>query len=362
MRLVLVAVATALVAAGGAGGAPVAHTFPKLLVQEHGPSTTIEIVHDDLDDAAEDLAIFAPAGYEVALAEPIGTTIGTARGLVTAPDLGLARIVVTGGITVRSPDSLVRPAEETVSLEEAAERCTGTPSHAAFWVLTLKGSGATLELPLFVDRAAATAARFASATIRACLPPPDLPAGRPGRAPLGYELASMAITLRGVFGAAPAGERRWRLLETEYARGTSTPNLADRSESQAVVYAGSPLTLAAPRIETRAGVATVILRGRTAIPASAEARYRVDGGSVPALHMRASLSAAGHALTARLRVRQTSARQVLELQLRGAVETLGLGPAYCRPTFRPDGVPCVYATRMGTVVRSPIRRVVIPPA
>ena len=44
MRLVLAAAATALVVAGGAGGAPSAHTFPKLLVQEHGRSTTIEIV------------------------------------------------------------------------------------------------------------------------------------------------------------------------------------------------------------------------------------------------------------------------------------------------------------------------------
>jgi hypothetical protein len=358
MRLVLVAVATALVAAGGAGGAPAAHTFPKLLVQEHGRSTTIEIVHDDLDDAAADLAILAPAGYEVALAQPPGTALGTAHGLVTAPGLGLARIVVAGDVTVRSPDSLVRPADQAVSLAESAERCTGTPSHAAFWVLTLRGSGATLELPLFVD-ATAPAARFASARIRACLAPPDVPAGTPGRAPLGYELASMAITLRDVFGAAPAGERRWRLLETEYARATSTPNPADRSESQAVVYAGSPLTLGAPRISTRGGVATVTLRGRTAIPASAEARYRLDGGAV---HAPASLSPAGRAVTAQLRIRQTSARQVFHLRLRGAVETLGLGPAYCRPTFRPEGVPCVYATRMGTVVTSPIRRVVIPPA
>jgi hypothetical protein len=55
-------------------------------------------------------------------------------------------------------------------------------------------------------------------------------------------------------------------------------------------------------------------------------------------------------------------KQVLDLWLRGAVETLGLGPAFCSPTFRSDGVPCVYATRMGTVVRSSPRRVVIPPA
>ena len=135
----------------------------------------------------------------------------------------------------------------------------------------------------------------------------------------------MAITLRGVFGAAPAGERRWRLVETEYARAGTAPNPADRSESQAVVYAGSPLTLAAPRVETRGGVATVTLRGRTSIPASAEARYRLDGGSGRGLH--ASASATGRAVTAQLRIRQTHVKQVLDLWLRGAVETLGLGPS-----------------------------------
>jgi hypothetical protein len=360
MRLVLAAVATALVAAGGAGGAPAAHTFPKLLVQEQGHSTTIEIVHDDLDDAAADLAVYAPAGYDLELSQPVGTTVGTARGLVTAPDLGLARIVVAGEVTVRSPGSTVTPAGETMSLAEAAKRCTGTPSHRAFWVLTLRGSGETLELPLFVDPAAAAAAGFASATIRACLAPPDLPAGTPGRAPLGYELASMAITLRGVFDAGSAGERRWRLVETEYSRVTSAPNPADRSESQAVVYAGSALTLAAPRVRVRAGTATVTLRGETAIPESAQARYRLERG--PGRALRATASVTGRAVTAQLRLRQTHERQVLDLRLRGAVATLGLGPAYWRPTFRPDGIPCVYATRMGTVALSPVRRVVIPPA
>jgi hypothetical protein len=360
MRLVLAAVATALVAAGGAGGAPAAHTFPKLLVQEHRRSTTIEIVHDDLDDAAADLAVYAPAGYDLPLSQPVGTTVGTARGLVTAPDLGLARIVVAGEVTVRSPDSTVTPADETMSLADAAARCTGTPSHEAFWVLTLRGSGASLELPLFVDPATPAAADFASATIRACLAPPDVPAGTPGRAPLGYELASMAVTLRGVFDAASAGERRWRLVETEYSRVTSTPNPADRSESQAVVYAGSPLTLVAPRVRVRGGIATVTLRGETTFPPSADARYRLERGSGRAL--RATAAATGRAVTAQLRIRQTRERQVLVVRLRGAVATLGLGPASCRPTFRPDGIPCVYATRMGAVALSPLRRVMIPPA
>ena len=353
MRLALAAVTAALVAAGGAGGAPVAHTFPKLLVREDGPRTTIEIVHDELDDAAADLTIYSPAGYDAVLSQPAGTTIATARGLVTAPDLGLTRIEVTGSATVRDASTLA----------EAAERCTGTASHAAFWLLTLRGSGATLELPLFVDVATPAIARFASASIHACLPPPDLPGGTPGRAPLGFELGRMALTFRGVFRDAPAGERRWRLVETEYLRGTGQPNPADRSEAQAVVYSGGSLALARPTVDERGGLATVTLHGRTELPANAEASYRLFRGSGRgALRAFAPLQVSGRALEARLRVRQTREMQVLYVQARGSVATLGLGPSLCRPTFRAEGVPCVYGTRMGALVKSPIRRVVIPPA
>ncbi len=353
MRLALAAVAAALVVAGGAAGAPAAHTFPKLLVQEQGPTTTVEIVHDELDDAAADLTIYSPAGYDTAFSQPAGTTIATARGLVTAPDLGLTRIVVAGSVTVRDPSSLA----------EASERCTGTDSHAAFWLLTLRGSGATLELPLYVDAATPANARFASASIRACLPPPDLPAGTPGRAPLGFELGRVALTFQGVFRAAPAGERRWRLVETEYVRATGQPNPADRSEAQAVVYAGGSLALASPTVEATGGLATVTLHGRTELPANAEASYRLYRGlGRGTLRAFAPLQVSGRALATRFRIRQTRETQVLYVQARGAVTTLGLGPSFCRPTFRAEGVPCVYGTRMGARVTSAIRRVVVPPA
>lgn len=362
MRTALVAIAAGFLVAGGAGATPAAHTFPKLLVREEGASITIDVAHDDLDEAAASLTIYAPAGYGANLARPPGTAIGTARGLVTAPDLGLAQIVVSGSVRARSPETTVSPAGEAVTLAEAAERCTGSRAHAAYWVLTLRGSGRTLELPLFADSATPDAARFASATIKGCLPPPDVSPETPGRAPLGYELARLAITFRDVFRAVPVGERRWRLVETEYARGGDTPNPADRSEAQAIVYAGSSVTLARPQTTVLGGLATITLRGRTGIPASADPSYRLYRGSARS-SLRASfpLWVIGRTLEVRFQLPQTRTKQVIYVQARGSIETLGLGPSFCRPTFRPAGIPCVYATRMGGVARSAIRRVVIPP-
>ncbi len=362
MRRLLPAAGVALLVAGSAGAAPAAHTFPKLLVRDAGSTVTIEIAHDDLDEAAARLTVYPPAGYETELDQPPGTTIGTARGLVTAPDLGLARIVVAGSVVARSGTSIVSPGGAPVTLAEAAGRCTGSAEHAAFWVLTLRGSGQTLELPLFVDSAKPEVPGFAAAAIRGCLPPPDVPAGTPGRAPLGFELARTTITLRGVFHGGPAGERRWRLVETEYLRGGDTPNAFDTSEAQAVVYSGSSVSLDQPVVTVLNGFATLELRGRSTVPESAEPRYRLHAGHVRgSLRASVRLRATGTSLRGRLRVRQTRTSQVIYVQARGAIDTLGLGASFCRPTFRPDGIPCVYATRMGGIVRSATRRVVVPP-
>ena len=358
----LLAAGAALLVAGAAGGLPSAHTFPKILVRDEGTAVTIEIAHDDLDEAAARLIVYPPAGYQVELGQPPGTTVGTAQGLVTAPDLGLARIVVAGGVVARSATSSVSPDGATVTLAEAARRCTGSSDHDAYWVLALRGSGQMLELPLFVDGSPPRVPGFAAATIRGCLPPPDVPAGSPGRAPLGFELARTAITLRGVFRGGPAGERRWRLVETEFVRGGDTPNAADTSEAQAVVYAGGAVSLEQPVVTMRGGFASVALRGLTSVPGRAEPRYQLQlGRERGSLRPSIALQPRGRTITGRLRVRPTGTSQVLYVQARGTVETLGLGASFCRPTFRADGIPCVYATRMGAVVLSAIRRVVVPP-
>ncbi len=361
MRFLQAAVAAALVSVGSAGAAPSAHTFPKLLVRDEGSTVTVEIAHDDLDDPTASLTLYVPAGYDVALEQQPGTTIGAARGLVTAPDLRLARIVVSGTLTTRADRSTVSHGGETVALGELAERCTGKRSHSAFWVLTLRGSGQTLELPLIVDGPSADA-RFAAATIRACLPPPDVPAGSAGRAPLGFELARMSISLRDVFRNRRQGERRWRLVETEYVRGLGVVNPSDRSEAQALVHAGGSILLRRPVVTLRDGVATVALRGRGSLPSNEEPRYRLYRGAARG-SLRAALPLAidDRAFAATVRVPRTSRPLTIYLQVRAAIETLGLGSSYCRPTFRAEGVPCVYATRMGAAARSAVRRVVIPP-
>ena len=108
----------------------------------------------------------------------------TAQG--TAADLGGALLPLTGTVQVRAASGTYLSGTTQVPIAAAATQCTGTATHTAYWVLILQAAGQTLELPVFVDSPAAppapggSASAFASTSIQACLPPPDVPAGTPG--------------------------------------------------------------------------------------------------------------------------------------------------------------------------------------
>jgi hypothetical protein len=83
--------------------------------------------------------------------------------------------------------------------------CTGTATHTAFWILNLSASGQTLQVPAFIDDIPLTnpLSSTANTRIQICLPPPDVPAGTPGRAALGAKVVSATLNLTDVFSAAP---------------------------------------------------------------------------------------------------------------------------------------------------------------
>jgi hypothetical protein len=361
-RLGALGAAASALALLAAGSAPAAHTFPKLLVHDRVGSVTIEIAHGDLDDPAAELTIYVPRGYTPSLKHPAGTRIGRAHVLVTAPDVGLAQIVLDGVVEARDATATYASGDGRVPLMAAAEACTGAAEHAGFWVVAIRGAGQSLELPLFVDPAAPPASDFAVATIRACLPPPDLPAGTPGRAPLGLELARAVLRLDRVLTSSGTGERRWRLTETEYAPGTGVANAADTAETQSLVYVDRGVTLGRPVLRIDDGVVTLHLSATSAIDGAAEPEYRLFRGARPgALRPGAALRWSGRLLRGTLAVRQTAKAQTLYVEARGTVEALGLGLSACRATFRALGTPCVYATRPGFTRRSAVLAVAIPP-
>jgi hypothetical protein len=344
-----------------AGSAPGAHTFPKLLVLDRDASVTIEIAHDGLDDPAADFTIYVPRSYVPSFPRP-GNTIGAASARVTAPDLGLAQIELDGTISARAGSDTYSPGDARVSLADAASECTGTATHAGFWMVVLRGSGHALELPLFVDAAPLETAPFASATLRACLPPPDVPVGTPGRAPFGSEIARLVMRLDSVLTRPSEGLQRWRMTETEYTTGRGVPNPLDRAETQSLVHLDRLITLRTRRLVATHGVARLELHGRSTIVAAADPTYRLFlGASARTLRRSVELKSRGRALSAILKLRQTARRHAVYVQARAMVETLGLGPASCEATFSNLEVPCVYATRPGFTATSAVVRVVVPP-
>jgi hypothetical protein len=67
-----------------------------------------------------------------------------------------------------------------------------------------------------------------------CLPPPDVPAGTPGRATFGAKLQSATLSSSAIAEPTASGENRWTSLWTPYNPGKGTPNAAGSVETQSI--------------------------------------------------------------------------------------------------------------------------------
>ena len=351
------------VALTSAGTALAAYTTPKLTVADAKPAAgvTISYAVEATDDPTAKLTFYAPPEYTAALAQPAGQSIGTVTAQGTAADLGGALLPLTGTVQVRAASGTYLSGTTQVPIAAAATQCTGTATHTAYWVLVLQAAGQTLELPVFVDSPAAppapgaSASAFASSSIQACLPPPDVPAGTPGRATFGFKLTKVDFKVNGVFSTAGTGQPRWRVLATPYTPLRGTPNAAGSVEVQSVIAFPRSVTIARPTQAIANRVSTLRISGRVAGPAGVTPSLRLYRGSGPAATTRSvALSVSGTRYSGTLRVRQTLRRQVIYLRTRG---TLPAGTTTCTPTF---GVPCLSATRAGVTLISSSIRVVIP--
>ncbi|HEV7134741.1 MAG TPA: hypothetical protein VGN27_13520 [Gaiellaceae bacterium] len=195
-------------------------------------STTIHVSIPKSTDPLARLAIYAPSGYSANLSQAPGANIGSVTATAFSYDTQLT-LPLEGTVNTDSPAA------------HTADACSpGT--HAAIWILNLSVSGQTLQVPMYVDPTAGAEAALGAYKLVICLPPPDVPAGTPGRAAFGAQLLDAQFTVNGIFSTPSGGGLvRWESLFTPYNPGKGTPNAAGTWESRAFVPLPVSLSLKA---------------------------------------------------------------------------------------------------------------------
>jgi hypothetical protein len=262
-RLWTVAAAIASVAALVAvPSALAAYTTAKLEVRQAGNAFTVRATLSPSDDPTARVQIYAPTGSTITSNQAPGTSLGSVRAIVSALDLGGADLPLEGQLTVAPPGAVPAATQQA---------CLGTVTPTATWVMTLGAAGQTLTVPTYLITTPA-GHPLGPALIQVCLPPPDVPAGTPGRATFGAKLYSAELTITGVFSSVANG--RWVAIWTPYSPGIGQVNAAGTIATPAGVGTGA-ITAAA---RTRGRGATVTGRVTQAGQPRAGLAVRIFGG------------------------------------------------------------------------------------
>jgi hypothetical protein len=312
-----------------------AYTTAKLEVTRTATGATIKATLSPDDDPTASVRIFAPTGTTLTTTQAPGTALGPVRAVVKALDLAGADLPLEGNLVVAAPGQ-IPPASQTA--------CIGSATPLASWVMVLQAAGQTLPVPAYLMATAGAQAAFGPAFIQVCLPPPDVPAGTPGRATFGAKLYSAELTINGVFGSSPGA---WVSFWTPYTPGVGQVNVAATVASPASFAAGT-VTTAARR---RGAGATVTGRVMQGGQARAGANVSIFGG--PRANRLKRLG----------RVRTTAAGTFSFRAKSGvffranAVAVAGPAPAVCTAlTAAIAPVPCVNPTTNGFTAQSRVVR------
>jgi hypothetical protein len=222
MKLRVAVVACAAVASLALAGSALAAFSPKLAVSSVGGSTRVGVVVGSSDDPTAQVAIYVPAAYRIGTPAP-GTKLGNVTATAAAGDFNGIVLPLTGELDAIAPTS---------ATTAVAAACSVSPSQT--WVLHVTAQGQPLDIPLFVVAGSpAEIAAGYSAKLVVCLPPPDVPAGTPGRSAFGAKLLSATFTSSALAEPA-AGDLRWTSLWTPYTPRKGTANPAGTVEVQSL--------------------------------------------------------------------------------------------------------------------------------
>jgi hypothetical protein len=336
-RIWTVAVGVAAVAALiAAPAAMAAYTSPKLEVTQTGTGVVVKASLDPNDDPTAAVLIVAPTGTQLTTTQAPGTVLGPVRAIVKALDLAGADLPLEGQLLVAAPGQV--PAATQMA-------CIGPIVPLATWVMVLSAAGQTLTVPTYLVRTGGISAQLGPAAIAICLPPPDVPAGTPGRATFGAKVYSAELTINGVFSRVAVGA--WVSSWTPYTPGAGRPNIAGAVIAPAAIAPGA-VTVSARRSGRGAIVTgTVTQAGQP----RGGATVTIVGGSVRSR------------LTARKRVRASANGR---FTTRFAVGTFfradvvaagGTAPPLCaqiQPLL--GSIPCVNPTVSGFAAKSKVVR------
>jgi hypothetical protein len=222
----------AAIASLAVAGSAFASFAPKLVVSSAGTSARIGAAVSNADDPSAKASFYIPSAYQVGAPTP-GTKLGDVTATAAAADLGGAVLPLTGELDAIAP---------TATTTAAAKQCGVTPTQT--WDLHLTAAGQVLDIPMFVAAGAANevAAGFSNKLV-VCLPPPDVPAGTPGRAVFGAKLLSATFTVSAITQPSTAGDYRWTSIWTPYTPAKGTPNPAGTVESQSIRHVPVALKL-----------------------------------------------------------------------------------------------------------------------
>jgi hypothetical protein len=227
-------VSASTVALAFTGSALAAYT-PRLIVN-HGTlrptatgSTTIKIQQTKEENATAKITIYAPTGYSATLTQAPGTQIGTVSANVQATQIGNDVVIPLTG-TVKVGDN--------AQTAQAATACTGSPTHAAVWLLSLVAANQPpLNVPVYVDATSGQEAALGAYKLQTCF-------STPATTSFGAKLVNATFTVNEIFNLpATRGQFVWSALFTPYATNSGPANPAGTVESRAYVRIGAQLTL-----------------------------------------------------------------------------------------------------------------------
>jgi hypothetical protein len=327
---------------------------PKITVSAaSGGGTHVVVTSSATDDPTAKFTLYAPIGASATFTAPPGTSLGKVTAHAQAADLGGAVLPLTGDVIVANPAD---PA-----IIAASNQCDPVP-HAVVLALTLQAAGQVLTVPMFVEAAAGPEAAFASYRLVVCLPPPDIPAGTPGRATFGAKLLDADFAISALSGPA-SGDQRWRGLWTPYVPQQGKPNATGTVETQSLVQ--TPSLKASVKVTSKSRK----VKGKKVVTNTATVSGTVTAGGQGVAGQQVTVLAGSSPTKLRAIGRVTTRangsfslatklKATTYFQAKATLPNRDLGTAGCTATFSTLGIQCISATVAGADLTSATVRAV----